>query len=182
MISDELKSRLLQWHQSSADSRDYHDGLALLAEVSGNRSYLFTIRSPEGKKCFIDYQLTKYIRLVEETALDVKEIDRKVSDIVEKNLSLAAEKDEAPHRGRRDDHDTLPDDIKALYIENLDILRQIRDIHMRLRLINEQESSGAVEGHSFDSERLPFLKSIIDLDKKMHDNWKKYDTYSRIGD
>lgn len=169
----------MQWHTSSAENRDYHAGLALLADVSGNRFYLFSIRSPQNKKDFIDYQLSKYIkRCIGGNPQETKEISLKVNEIVEKNISLAAAKDEAAHRGRRDDHDSLPVEIQALYIENLDILRQIRDIHLRLRLINEQEASCDVEGHSFDSDRVPFMKKIIDLDKKMHDNWKKYDTYS----
>ena len=179
MISDKFKSSLLEWKNTPEENRDYNDGLRLLADVSGNRSYLFSIRNPEDRKDFIDYQLTKYIKLVASDIQieEVKEMTKKVETIVKENLSLTEEKEDAGHRGRRDDHDSLPDDIKALYVENLDLLHQIRDIHLKLRMMTAEEMQNHKDGYCYEADRHPLLAKIIDLDKRMHENWQKYDSY-----
>lgn len=180
MISDKIKSNLLKWMNTPEENRDYNDGLRLLADVSGNRSYLFSIRDPEDRKDFIDYQLTKYIKLVVSDIQieEVKEMTKKVETIVKENLSLTEEKEDAGHRGRRDDHDSLPDEIKALYVENLDLLRQIREIHLKLRMMTAEEMQNHKDGYCYEADRHPLLAKIIDLDKRMHENWQKYDSYT----
>lgn len=179
MITEDIKSRLLEWRETPADNKDYTKGLQLLVDASGRRSFLFSIPVPDLKKDFIDYQLSKYIKLVlsDIQIQEVREMTKKVDSIIKENLSLSEEKEDAGHRGRRDDHDSLPDDIKALYVENLDLLRQIRETHLKLRHINDLEQQSKQDGYCFDADRHPFLKSIIELDKKMHDNWKAYDSY-----
>lgn len=39
--------------------------------------------------------------------------------------------------GKRADHDSLPEDIQALYVENLDITHRMRELHLRLRLLSD---------------------------------------------
>lgn len=73
--------------------------------------------------------------------------------------------------GKRGDHDLLPEDVKALYTENLDIVRRMRELHLRLRLLSD--STKLVPA----SERKPLLDEFIKLDKKLHDNWNAYDHY-----
>ena len=104
-------------------------------------------------------------------------MDKQVKSIVKENLSLSVDKDQAQHKGRRDDHDDLPDEIKALYVENLDILHKIRELHLRLRNITAAYRAGTFKTECIDAERYPFLVEIISLDKKMHANWQEYDTY-----
>ncbi|MCM1490715.1 MAG: hypothetical protein NC095_07810 [Muribaculum sp.] len=179
MITDSVKSRLLQWRDSPEESRDYQEGLRLLADASGNRSFLFSIRDPEKRKDFIEYQLTKYIKLVlsDVQIAEVREMEKKVDEIIKENLSLTEEKEDAGHRGRRDDHESLPDEIKALYVENLDLLRQIREIHLKLRMITADEKQKRRDGYCCVADRHPLLSQIISLDKKMHENWKTYDSF-----
>ncbi len=55
---------------------------------------------------------------------------------------LQAEETEArPPRGRRKDHDTLPPEIQALYVENLSVLRRMREVHLRLRNLSLETAS-----------------------------------------
>ena len=74
-------------------------------------------------------------------------------------------------RGRRADHDSLPPEIQALYVENLSVLRRMREVHLRLRNLSLETATCP------DSERYPFLKELIDLDKKYRSNWQGYDNY-----
>ena len=71
--------------------------------------------------------------------------------------------------GKREDHDALPDEVKAKYVENLSLLQRMRELHLRLRSLSLENSTCP------DSERYPFLKELIALDKKLHANWEAYD-------
>ncbi|MDE5843677.1 MAG: hypothetical protein K2H35_08090 [Muribaculaceae bacterium] len=55
-----------------------------------------------------------------------------VETIVSEHIPLAAEADSQP-KGKRVDHDSLPDEIKAKYVENLSLLQRMRELHLRLR-------------------------------------------------
>lgn len=177
MFNDSIKAALMEWHNTKDDDKDYRKGLDLLVRASGNRNFLFSIHDPQSRKDFIDYNLTKYIKFVLADAQPqvMREMSDQVEKIVKENLSLSEEKDKADHRGRRDDHDDLPDNIKALYVENLDLLRRIRELHNSLRNLTIYMNRNGVTCR--DSERYPFLKEIIKLDKKMHENWRIYDTF-----
>ena len=73
--------------------------------------------------------------------------------------------------GKRTDHDSLPEDVQALYVENLDIVHRMRELHMKLRSLSLDGATCP------DSERYLFLKEIIALDKKRVQNWDIYDHF-----
>jgi hypothetical protein len=73
--------------------------------------------------------------------------------------------------GKRGDHDSLPAEIQALYVENLDLIHRMRELHLKLRTLSLDEATCP------DSERYPFLKEIIALDKKRVENWDIYDHF-----
>lgn len=162
-----------QWLETPSDQRDYSVGSLYLLKLSGNQiMYRNLVANPKGKAEFIDYQLQKYynFRVQALTHAQVEEMQEQVDVIVAEHISLAANADE--HRtGKRDDHDSLPDEIKAKYVENLSILQRMRELHLKLRSLSLDTSPCP------DSERYPFLKELIELDKKMHANWEEYDHY-----
>ena len=47
----------------------------------------------------------------------------------------------------------------------------MRELHLKLRTLSTEDSPCP------DSERYPFLKELITLDKKLHANWEAYDRY-----
>ena len=51
----------------------------------------------------------------------------------------------------------------------------MRELHLRLRSLSLENSTCP------DSERYPFLKELISLDKKLHANWEAYDHYVTPG-
>ena len=121
---------------------------------------------------FVDYQIQKYynFRVQALTHAQVEEMQQKVDVIVAEHISLAANADE--HKtGKRIDHDSLPDAIKAKYVENLSILQRMRELHLKRRSLSLDTAPCP------DSERYPFLKELIELDKKMHANWEEYDHF-----
>ena len=98
-------------------------------------------------------------------------MEQQVEAIVAEHIPLAAKADEQPQKGKRPDHDSLPDEIKAKFVENLSLLQRMRELHLKLRTLSTEDSPCP------DSERYPFLKELITLDKKLHANWEAYDRY-----
>ena len=162
-----------QWLETPSDQRDYSVGALYLLKLSGNQiMYRNIVAQLDRRHDFVDYQIQKYynFRVQSLTHAQVEEMQQQVDVIVAEHISLAANADE--HKtGKRDDHDSLPDEIKAKYVENLSILQRMRELHLKLRSLSLDTAPCP------DSERYPFLKELIDLDKKMHANWDEYDHF-----
>lgn len=162
-----------QWLETPSDQRDYSVGALYLLKLGGNQiMYRNIVAQLDRRHDFVDYQIQKYynFRVQALTHAQVEEMQQQVDVIVSEHISLAANADE--HKtGKRDDHDSLPDEIKAKYVENLSILQRMRELHLKLRSLSLDTAPCP------DSERYPFLKELIDLDKKMHANWEEYDHY-----
>ena len=162
-----------QWLETPSDQRDYSVGALYLLKLSGNQiMYRNIVAQLDRRHDFVDYQIQKYynFRVQALTHAQVEEMQQQVDVIVAEHISLAANADE--HKtGKRDDHDSLPDEIKAKYVENLSILQRMRELHLKLRSLSLDTAPCP------DSERYPFLKELIELDKKMHANWEEYDHY-----
>ena len=93
--------------------------------------------------------------------------------VVNRNLEVKQEKPTNEFKaGKRADHDELPDEIQALYVENLSIVQKMRELHLKLRSLSLANATCP------DSERYPFLKELIALDKRLHSNWEQYDHYT----
>ncbi len=165
-----------QWLETPADQRDYTIGALYILKLSGNQIlYKNLVAAIDRRHDVIEYQLQKYynFRVAALTHAEVEEMQEQVDKIVEEHISLAVEADseQQQHRGKRDDHDQLPDDIKSKYIENLSLLQRMRELHLKLRSLSLETATCP------DSERYPFLKELIALDKKLHANWETYDHY-----
>ena len=172
-MDNKFTELIKQWLETPSNQRDYSVGALYLLKLSGNQiMYRNIVAQLDRRHDFVDYQIQKYynFRVQALTHAQVEEMQQKVDAIVAEHISLAANADE--HKtGKRDDHDSLPDEIKAKYVENLSILQRMRELHLKLRSLSLDTAPCP------DSERYPFLKELINLDKKMHANWEEYDHY-----
>lgn len=173
MMDNKFTELIKQWLETPSNQRDYSVGALYLLKLSGNHiMYRNIVAQLDRRHDFVDYQIQKYynFRVQALTHAQVEEMQQQVDVIVAEHISLAANADE--HKtGKRDDHDSLPDEIKAKYVENLSILQRMRELHLKLRSLSLDTAPCP------DSERYPFLKELIDLDKKMHANWEEYDHF-----
>ena len=173
MMDNKFTELIKQWLETPSNQRDYSVGALYLLKLSGNQiMYRNVVAQLDRRHDFVDYQIQKYynFRVQALTHAQVEEMQQKVDVIVAEHISLAANADE--HKtGKRDDHDSLPDEIKAKYVENLSILQRMRELHLKLRSLSLDTAPCP------DSERYPFLKELIELDKKMHSNWEEYDHF-----
>lgn len=173
-MDHKFTEQIKQWLETPEDERDYSIGALYLLKLSGNQiMYRNIISQIDRRHDVVDYQLQKYynFRVQALTHAQVEEMAAQVKSIVAEHIPLAASADEAPAKGKREDHDSLPDEVKAKYVENLSILQRMRELHLRLRSLSLDNATCP------DSERYPFLKELITLDKKLHSNWEGYDHY-----
>jgi hypothetical protein len=173
-MDHKFTEQIKQWLDTPEAERDYIVGALYLLKLSGNQiMYRNIISQIDRRHDFVEYQLQKHLnfRLQALTHEQVLQMDKEVEQIVAEHIPLAATADENPAKGKRADHDTLPDEIKAKYVENLSLLQRMRELHLRLRSLSLENATCP------DSERYPFLKELIALDKKLHANWEAYDHY-----
>ena len=191
------------WLDTPAEERDYDQGAIFLLQLSNNQiMYRNLSRNTKKNAQFIEYQIRKYMkfRLADLTHAQVVEMQKTVDKIValrhldreETPVNVAYDTDvtgedsgtvDAPEStnvnvssefkaGKRADHDSLPLEIQVLYVENGNIIHKMRELHMRLRSLSVENATCP------DSERYPFLKELIALDKQYHKNWQVYDSWS----
>lgn len=175
-MDKEFTDKLQTWLSLPREQRDWDEGALMLLQLTGNKiMYRNLSVNPEGKANFIEGKLQQYLefRLAELTHEQVKEMQQAVEEIVKEHTEFKSEDNEAKNfkAGKRADHDTLPEEIQALYVENLDLVHRMRELHLKLRTMSTTDSTCA------DSDRYPFLKEFIKLDKKLHDNWNVYDHF-----
>lgn len=203
IFTEEVKA----WLDMPASERDYDKGALYLLQLSNNQiMYRNLSRNAKKHGDFIEHHIRKYMkfRLERLTHEQVQEMQRKVDKIaILRNLDASAKVDSASSgsensqevaegvdgangvessdsaspkfkAGIRADHELLPAEIQALYVENASILQKMRELHLTLRNLSLDNVSCP------DSERYPFLKELIELDKRYRNNWKVYDSYCMV--
>lgn len=107
-------------------------------------------------------ELKKHLayRLDELTRDQVRILDIKVQKDVKDTLTV-------PHTGKREDHDLLPDEIKALWDDNAVIYKKIKDKFEECKALNDQQAC----------DRYEVLKVLAELDDTYRKNMKAYDDY-----
>lgn len=194
-MNNVFTEKIRTWLETPSDERDLAQGALYLLQLSGNKiMYQNVSRNLMRNADIIDYQLRKYLnfRIRELTHEQVEDMQKQVDQIVIKHFSHedsansgAAKKDEelksstsstSPKsnefkKGKREDHDSLPLEIQSCYVENLSIMQKMREVHLKLRTLSTENATCP------DSERYPFLKELIKLDKQYHHNWDVYDHF-----
>lgn len=179
-IDEKLTRRIQAWLDTPAEKRNINEGAVLLLKMNNNKIlYRNIIMNPKKYGDYLEQELQKRLnyRVQQITHEQVEEMRDQVTKIEERHFLL---KEENPadgfKAGKREDHDQLPEEIQAAYADNLGIMQRMRMLHGKLVLLEEQaEKSNTV---CKDSDRFPFLKELIELDKQYHDNWAKYDGFN----
>ena len=184
MTKEQFTAKMQSWLDKPKEQRDLEEGALLLLQLTNNKIMYHNIsRNLASHADYIEFMIKRYLnyRLQNITHEQVQSMQSKVDMIAtEHNLQSTAQQsgDKSPSSpsewklGKRADHDTLPSEIQALYVENASIMKRMRELHLKLRTLSGAEATCP------DSDRYPFLKEIITLDKQYHNNWKLYDSYS----
>lgn len=173
MKKEEFTQKLQSWLDTPKGERDLQEGALLLLALTNNRVlYANCMRNLQRNADLIEYKLKRYLnyRVQEITHEQVTKMAKAVDKIADEH-KLTDTKTEFKV-GKREDHDKLPIEIQALYEENYSLMQRMKELHLKLRTLSGNEATCP------DSDRYPFLKEIIELDKKYHGNWKEYDSYT----
>ena len=175
-MNESFNLKLQEWVND--EKRTVEDGCLLLLQLEGNRIHYDNLMRYPYKDKLMKYLLSELsrrlkTRLVKVTHQQVTEMQDKVKAIESEHFSEEKKKEvEEFRKGKRADHDALPDEVQALYVENLSIVQKMRELHLKLRTLSLENATCP------DSERYPFLKELIALDKRLHSNWEVYDHYT----
>lgn len=164
---DEMKAFL----DTPDKERDYDKGAQMLAQISGNtiRRNMMIRRGAHKFAEIIVSQIRNFYNFVldKQTRETVAELQKESDKIIE-----AQPKEEKEIvKGKRADHDGLPDEIKAAYVETLDIMHRQRRLHDAIANLALAQTKCPA------SEIYPFVKEIVTLDKRRLSLWKQYDSY-----
>lgn len=160
-----------------SDNKDWNEAAIWMLQINHNRiMYNNVMRNINAHHDTILYELKKYVKAktINETHEKVEAM-RRTEEIIVAKRKLDKNVSTNENRGKRPDHDELPDTIKALYLENFKLLAAMREIHLQLRMIAKSNPV------CLDSEQYPLLVEIIKKDNQLHENWRKYDSFTFEG-
>lgn len=172
-MDEKFTKSLQEYLNAPEDQRDVAEGAMMLLQLNRNRIfYQNVVRRPDTYKAKLFYELAKQlkIRLDGMTINGIVEMDQKIPAIENtsiKQIKDAVGTDGVITLGKRPDHDELPESIKALYIENGVLAKDMRSFHEKLKLMGEAPAC----------DRYEVLKLLVDADTKYRTNWTKYDNY-----
>lgn len=161
------------------EDRNVIDGATMLLALNRNRIFFQNVvRKPERFADKVEYELKKHlaIRLDRKTIADVATMNKVVipaaqatiaegAPVISTDNDLPAEGTVA--RGKRSEHEQLPDEIKALWDECTPLWFKIKEL---FELLKGMENSPACD-------RFEYLQQLDECDKKYRANMQAYDAY-----
>ena len=159
-----LTSQISDWLNASPKQRSLEDGALLLLRLNANRiMYQMILRNRLAEK--LEYELQKHlnIRLHGLTRAEVAKVEKQVMPRLKKELANGEE-----YRGRRADHDSLPDKVKALYERNGTRWRQMHRLFETLKTMRDAQPC----------DRHELVHQLVQLDDAYRTDWEKYDHWT----
>ena len=185
-MDKEFTESLKRWLETPREERDVREGAELLLRINGNRHiYNLAMNRPEAAHDHVEYDLKKFlqIRLDGHTVESIREMERellpKVRTLIpppeeetESELSEDDTVEETPtapnvHRGRRPDHDELPEHIRAIYDRGGELYEKIRRTFTELQDLEKAPPC----------DRYEKIKILEGLYEEYIAGWDEYDAY-----
>lgn len=147
--------------------RNIRLGADLLLRLNRNRAlHQSILRRPDKMATKLDYELKKHLRIrLDGFTLD--QVARMERGLMPKVSAVLSEGDKTQTHGRRADHDTLPENIRAIYERGGEIFAKMRQIFETLK---QMESKAPCD-------RYELLCILAELDTKYRQGWETYDTF-----
>lgn len=172
---------IADWLETPREERDVRKGAELLLRINGNlHIYHLAMIRPETAHDHVEADLKKFlkIRLDGHTMESVRQMDSELIPKVQNIITTRQdESEDAPeetddtapaHRGKRSDHNELPEEIRAIYERGGELFEKIKQIFTELQ---QMENAPACDRY----EKLKVLKPLV---KEYTDGWERYDNYN----
>lgn len=174
-----LTEKIQAYLNTNPEDRNVIDGATLLLSLNRNR-ILFqnVVRKPDKFSDKVAYELTKHLkmRLDQQTISDVVKMNTTVlpeaQTIITEGTPVISTDNDVPQegtvvKGKRADHDSLPDEIKALWEECAALWYNIKELFEQLKSMEQAPAC----------DRYEYLKQLDESDKKYRSNMQAYDEY-----
>lgn len=177
-MDNKFTQQISDWLNTPRTQRDINDGAMMLLRLNNNRFlYANILRRPDKFAEKLEYELRKHlrIRLDNMTMADVVRMEAQVIPAAEKTLAtppaVISTDDELPEakvaRGRREDHDRLPAEVQALWDNNLQLYKTIKNVFEQLKTMERAQPC----------DRYEYVKILDEADKKYRANLERYDGF-----
>lgn len=189
-MDDKLTSEIQAYLDEKPAKRDIVHGAEMLFKLNRNRIlYQNVLRKPSDFGEKVEYELKKFlqIRLDSKTLNEVVKMEASIlpaaNDTLESQMDVDKENGAAIYpvittdedkksvaeiaKGKRADHDTLPDEVKSLWNENGELYFRIKTLFEQLKTMYAAPAC----------DRYEYLKQLDELDKTYRENMKIYDEY-----
>lgn len=177
-MDNKITEQLTEWLNTPRENRDIPAGAMLLLRLNNNRFlYANILRRPDKFADKLEYELRKHLRIRLDglTRADVVKLEAQVIPAAKKTLASApaviSTDDELPDAkvatGRRADHDLLPPEVQALWDNNLQLYKTIKNVFEQLKTMENAQPC----------DRYEYLKILDDADRRYRANLERYDDY-----
>lgn len=180
MIDNNFTIKMKRWLEAGnhTERDDIMNGAMMLLQLNRNQALFNTIaRRPEKYVVKIEYELKKFlpIRLAKMTMADVNNLDAEVTPSIKEAIEAEPEDNDTKdyetialpaHNGKREDHDSLPDDIKALWYKNVERWKKIKAAYNTLLTLTEP------------CDRYEYLAALKDTWYEYKKAFEIYDSYT----
>lgn len=161
-MDSRFTDKIISFLETPVESREIEAGAKLLLQMNGNRMlYQNIIRRRNNDK--LEYELRKHLKYRLD-GLTLQEVHHMNTTVVPAaNTTIA----EAAHRGKRADHDQLPESIRQIYEENGETYKKLKQVFYALSDMEDRPAC----------DRYELLKQLTELDSKYRKAWETYDSY-----
>lgn len=179
-IDEQLTINMQGWLNTEPAKRDLMKGAEMVLKLTRNRIFYQNIsHNPQKFASKIEYELKKHlaIRLDRKTIQDVVKMDKELVPAVAETLATfqpeISSDDDTPQeatiaKGKRADHDSLPEEIRQLWEDNKDIYFRLKQTFETLKTMK----------NALPCDRYEYLKQLEELDARYRDNMNKYDHFN----
>lgn len=171
MIDHELTRSIQAWVESPADTRDVETGALFLLQLTRNQwLYKVACLYPQRYAAVVEQELRKHLR-IRLAGLTTEEVARQEPEVRQAAAETLTEHT-AAHRGKRPDHEQLPERIQRLYDRNGEIYQKMKAAFNTLQELEQ----------GTPCDRYEHVQILRELDTKYRANWATYDSYDPASD
>lgn len=182
-MDNKLTQQIADWLNTPRTQRDINDGAMMLLRLNNNRFlYANIMRRPDKFTEKLEYELRKHLRIRLDglTRADVIKLEAQVIPAAKRTLAtppaVISTDDELPEAkvatGRRADHDSLPPAVQALWDNNLQLYKTIKNVFEQLKAMENAQPC----------DRYEYLKILDEADRKYRANLEQYDNFVASGE
>lgn len=180
-MDEKLTAQVQAYINAEPADRDIEFGTVLLLKLNKNRIlYNNIVRRPDKFADKLLYELKKFltIRLDQKTIQDVVQMERNLLPAVEllmanaEPLSTDDEHVAAIVKGKRSDHDSLPERVQKLWEESAGYYKNMKLLHENLKGMENSQPC----------DRYELLKQLDEQDRMYRMNMESYDGYKEGDD